>query len=299
MFVDLKIPSRFVPAEVTLENLKKYDDSMRAEIEETYQRLKAARFAKASKDGANVTAIFGSHGTGVRTLMKNLKSETAGPAPVNLNAELFATALPSFTNDGASLENRGYGIGDQEVDAIIQGITARYLPAGKYMHDRMMEEALEEGHSVIITKRGRTNGGVKLVKAFIDAGIPVHTILYQAPLSLKLEAAAIPGSISISQEEVIAEHKTMTSSMMELAKLPTDLLSIYYRVKEGAKVDGNAHLVASGDKKTFSVYDETLAGVFNSQFKMDATVENLMKVTDRTQVHFPQTFTKGFTLESV
>jgi hypothetical protein len=273
----LKIPSRFVPAEINEKNLSNYRTYELDEIEQTYQGIKREKLKKAVKTGPAITAIFGSHGTGVRTLMKTLQEETrihnpqAG-TPITINAERFITAIPSFIDYVAGGGDRGEAI-------------ERYLPAGKYMHDRLMEEALDAGYPVSIAKRGRTKGGIELLKSFNKTDIPVHTILYQAPLKVKLGAVHEGGDIQVSAEDIKAEHHAMTSIMMSLAEQSTNLMSIYFRTPKAEKdnsVITEVHAIAGRDSDSFSVYDAELAAAFDTYFAPQGiSVEKLLKTDEQ------------------
>ena len=262
---------QLVPTEVQESYLKGYSKEFRAEIRETYEQIKAEKLARTVKGTPSIKAVFGSPGTGVTTLVQKISTGS-----VVCNAERFISRTPTFMREAAATQEL-YGNGHlSDVRQALAETTARLLPAGKAMENWLMQDALEEGRDVMIVKRGRTDGGVKLLENINRAGISLHTILYQAPLSLKLAGAGLyekSHDIAYTNEEVTAEHESLTRNMMALAGKSQDQLTVYFRLAS----DAQATPVAKGIKGQFSVEAPAKENMFNGYFLDQAiTIQKLM-----------------------
>lgn len=229
-----------IPDHINQGNLATYDRDTKKEIENIYQQIKAQAFKGTHvTNDPTLTVIFGSTGTGVTTLMNRLIDDQPNNKPVVCNAEKFAGSLPSFQHDIQNSQ-QDFELGMEAVRQSLIRATERFLPAGKYMQDRLMEDALNEGRSVMVAKRGRTNGGIHLLEAINNAGVALHTIIYQAPLSVKSvgyeSRYSLVHDIGLTPEQIAAEHYTLTNNMTKLAEVPADRLSLYFRMSGAGEI---------------------------------------------------------------
>ncbi len=272
----LVINATIVPADISEANLKNFDtQAARAEIDSTYKKIKAAAFAKApEKADPSISVIFGSTGTGVRTLMQKSPG-------IICNAEDFAKELPSFQEE--IIQSQEYG-GGEGLRHFLQEATMRFLPAGRYMQDRLMTEAWEAKRDVTLTKRGRTSGGIELLQAITRVEASLHTIIYQAPLDVKLKGFEASykkdHTIALTQEEVAQEHLTLTGNMQKMTDAAQGRLSIYFRTAGDKK--GSQTLVASSQNGNYIVTDEAREQAFNETFAaQNITIATLMSQRKR------------------
>lgn len=264
---------KIVPEDVYTAHLANFSPEMRKEIEATYQRIKAQAFEQSpATDNPNLTIVFASTGTGATSLMKRLLAKNPSAPPVVGNAEKFFGEIESFENarhmaqylnsggsmfydtektvnpaDGSSsltIKDSTYD-GEKAMRDELLRLTHAYLPAGKYMQDRLTEEALSEGRSVIINKRGRTDNGPKIVRAAEKAGAALHTIIYLAPLEVKLAGFksrfGLHHDIALTDTEIAAEHESLMRNVTEIADATTGPLSLYFRASSHRK-GGQPHV---------------------------------------------------------
>lgn len=260
-----------VPAHISEENLRafKSEDSHK-EIDGTYQRIKNHLSKKIEKsDDPSISVIFGSTGTGVRTLMQQASG-------IVCNAEDFAKELRSFLEAVAFSQDYD---NEAQLRQFLQETTERFLPAGRYMQDRMMSEAHAEGYDVTLTKRGRSNGGIELLKAITRVGASLHTIIYQAPLDVKLKGFESSykkdHGIALTPATIEAEHDSLTANMQKLADVTEGRLSIYFRVAKDTKKANT--LVASSQNGSYIIADQEREEAFNECFSdQGITIASLM-----------------------
>lgn len=274
---ELKIPTKFVPASISQANLAKYSDDELKQIEKAYQAIKARKLDQSPATKASVTAIFGSHGTGVTTLLKSIR-DNFETRPVVCNAEALIKEVTSYNQD---VSNMVQLYPDMSERAATELVTARWMPAGKFMHDKLMEDALKEGRPVLISKRGRTEGGVMLLEAINNAGISLNTILYQAPLSVKLQGAESHYSelrdIAFTQAEIVEGHNNLSNNLLALAEKSVGQLSLYFRV---AGKDAECVMTVRGDNDVgMNDYQQ---GLFNGVFYgQDISVDQILEARER------------------
>lgn len=292
----LTTPDTLVPADISRAYLDGFSKAEQIEIETVYQTIKN----RAWKDSAlqnrpRLTAIFGSTGTGVTTLVKRLMTTTEA-RPVLCNAEQMMGALPGFQQaiqfsqhayeeynrpqidqNKPAKEDKTNGM--DAMRATLIEATRHFLPAGKYMQDRLMQEAIQEGRSVLVAKRGRTEGGIKLLEAVNRTGISLHTVIYQANLALKETGFEnrynLNHDIGLTKQEVRDQHAVSVTILPKLAAQSQSHLSLYFRLpSDGKRAEA---LVAHGDAGNYVVSDEKRAMLFDG-YNLDTgiTVENLM-----------------------
>ncbi len=281
MKTDLFIDDLIVPHHITEGYLKACDEKILGMIEEVYQRVKKSQLdtiSDARTPGSSVVMLVaGTHGVGKSSLVKSLKTQrTEQYVECDVDSILgffpcFQTAIKSIPS---MLQHDFYDTAGFHKK--IEEQTSRYLPAAKYISDRLMSECVREGINVIV----ETNAKTKNIGSFID-NIKTHAVLEthicQAPWAIKQTAfyARVnkDHDIAIPEKALRAEHEAMTENMAVIAAKSNGNLTIYWRQ------DANAGLIPAA-VATEKEYTRDLVAYtgFNAYFadNRNVSIENLM-----------------------
>ncbi len=242
MSTKLLIDDLLVPPEVTRGYLKNYDENFLQEIEKLYQKIEKEELAKCvnnvSLSPAPCVVVVGGHGVGKTHLVDRITKERP-LGYVVCDADAIMTRLPKFQEGLKEVMISAHGLYDASQNPedhmrnSIENYTNFYLPAARYIADRLLAKCVNEGIPVIFETTGKSKHIGNLMDNITKAGALIETHLCQAPLSIKLKALdarfLADHDIALDKTKITDEHEALLRNMAVIAQKSTGDFTIHWR----------------------------------------------------------------------
>lgn len=264
--------TQIIPTAI-IENYLKHDDDQNSQRYEKHERAQIAKLFETLTDtieGCSKTRRFvivtGSQGAGKTHLANRLIDgmNKDGFSPLHIDAEEIIKHIPAFNAD--RINSQQYAGNVCDIDAMreaLHDVTSRWRPAGKYIADRLINEAARRGVDVVYETTGQAEHFDTFLKEVHKSGYSVDAHACQARLSVKIAAferrAQHDQDIYFLPEEIEKTHQRVLNNMAAVATF-SNALTLYWRDKIQepalaiARMEGPNAFVINSEKAI--AYDE-------------------------------------------